>query len=213
MFSIYHGSQVDLSLIISYLPAYIFPTYHSPYTITQHLVAGVSLGGHSAYLAILHEPRITAGVVVIGCPDYARLMQHRAEKSKLGCGVEGLFRSKEFPENLLSVISEVDPAAIGIDEIIKKGLLCGKKILTLSGGADKLVPYACGEPFLKSLKEAYSAGILTGELTDVVYPGIGHECTPEMVRDLSMFVNRCIVEDAEGTAQRDEAGIKTSSVL
>lgn len=211
MFSIYHGTQVDLSMIMSYLPVYVFPTHHSSYILAQHIVAGVSLGGHSAYLAMLHEPRITAGVVVIGCPDYARLMQHRAEKSRLECGVEGLFRSKEFPENLLGVVAEFDPAALGVDEIIRRGLLDGKKILTLSGGADKLVPSACGEPFLKSLKEAYSDGRLKGELTDVVYPGIGHECTSEMVRELSRFVNRC-VKEADGLGHRDETG-KTASVL
>lgn len=212
MFSIYHGTQVDLSMIISYLPVYIFPTHHSLYTLTQHLVAGVSLGGHSAYLAILHEPRITAAVVVIGCPDYVRLMQHRAEKSRLECGTEGLFRSKEFPENFLDVVSDIDPAAIGVDEILKRGLLNGKKILTLSGGADKLVPYICVEPFLKGLKEAYSTGTLKGELIDVVYPGIGHECTPEMVVELSKFVGRCVGE-VNGGSRDDEAGVKPPSML
>lgn len=212
MFSIYHGTQVDLSMIISYLPVYIFPTHHSLYTLTQNLVAGVSLGGHSAYLAILHEPRITAAVAVIGCPDYVRLMQYRAEKSRLECGTEGLFRSKEFPENLLDVVSDIDPAAIGVDEILKRGLLNGKKILTLSGGADKLVPYICVEPFLKGLKEAYSTGTLKGELIDVVYPGIGHECTPEMVVELSKFVGRC-VEEVNGGSRDDEAGVKPPSML
>lgn len=212
MFSIYHGTQLDLSAIISYLPVYIFPTHHSSYNLTHHLVAGVSLGGHSAYLAILHEPRITAGVVVIGCPDYVRLMQHRAGKSRLECGVEGLLGSKEFPENLLGVVSGIDPAAIGVNEILRRGLLNGKKILTLSGGADTLVPYACGEPFLASLKEAYSAGTLEGELEDVVYPGIRHECTSEMVGDLSKFVSRCIEEDS-GACPHDGAGANTPSML
>lgn len=211
MFSIYHGTQVDLSMIISYLPAYIFPTHHSPYTLTQHLVAGVSLGGHSAYLAILHEPRITAGVVVIGCPDYVRLMQYRAEKSKLECGTEGLLGSKEFPENFLGVVSLTDPAAIGVDEILKRGLLNGKKVLTLSGGADKLVPYSCGEPFLKGLKEAYSGGRLEGEWTDVTYPGVGHDCTSEMAGDLGKFVSRCVEEFNESS--RHEAGAKSSHML
>lgn len=212
MFSIYHGTQLDLSTIITYLPVYIFPTHHSSYILTQHLVTGVSLGGHSAYLAILHEPRITAGVVIIGCPDYVRLMQHRAEKSRLECGVEGLFRSKEFPENFLGVVGGIDPAAIGVSEILKRGLLNGKKILTISGGADGMVPYACGEPFLTSLKEAYSTGRLEGELIDVVYPGIRHECTSEMVGELSKFVGRCVGE-VNGEGCHDKAGANHSSML
>lgn len=38
--------------------------------VDQHLVLGVSLGGHSAWQALFAEERIKAGVVIIGCPDY-----------------------------------------------------------------------------------------------------------------------------------------------
>jgi hypothetical protein len=39
-------------------------------TIDQHLVMGISLGGHSAWQTLFAEERVTAGVVIIGCPDY-----------------------------------------------------------------------------------------------------------------------------------------------
>lgn len=38
--------------------------------IDQHLVLGVSLGGHSAWQTMFREERVEAGVVIIGCPDY-----------------------------------------------------------------------------------------------------------------------------------------------
>lgn len=38
--------------------------------IDQHLALGVSLGGHSVWQLMFAEPRVTAGVVIIGCPDY-----------------------------------------------------------------------------------------------------------------------------------------------
>lgn len=33
---------------------------------------GVSLGGHAAWQVLFNEPRVTAAVVIIGCPDYMR---------------------------------------------------------------------------------------------------------------------------------------------
>lgn len=55
----------------------------------------------------------------------------------------------------------------------------GKRVLNLSGGSDKLVPYKIGEPFLKWLKEGIGkGGWFDGSgfvLEDVVFPGVGHE--------------------------------------
>ena len=57
--------------------------------------------------------------------------------------------------------------------------LGNKRILSLSGGADKLVPYRCGEPFLSWLKKAigkggwYEQGGVVFE--DMVFDGVGHE--------------------------------------
>lgn len=49
MFSIFHGTAVDVSLLITYLPSYIFPT--SNHTVSTNLVCGVSLGGHCAWVS------------------------------------------------------------------------------------------------------------------------------------------------------------------
>lgn len=38
--------------------------------VTQHLVLGVSLGGHSGWQLLFGDDRVTAGVLIIGCPDY-----------------------------------------------------------------------------------------------------------------------------------------------
>ncbi|KAI1808893.1 hypothetical protein F4811DRAFT_4694 [Daldinia bambusicola] len=38
--------------------------------IDQNLILGISLGGHSAWQLLFADPRVTAGVIVIGCPDY-----------------------------------------------------------------------------------------------------------------------------------------------
>jgi len=71
MFSIFHGTAMDTSLLIDHLGSYIFSTPNSP-VIVQHFVLGISLGGHAAWQVLFHEPRVSAAVVIIGCPDYMR---------------------------------------------------------------------------------------------------------------------------------------------
>lgn len=75
MFSIYHGTAMDTSLLIDHLGSYVFNEPGSP-QITQHLTLGISLGGHAAWQVLFHEPRVTAAVVIIGCPDYRREYLH-----------------------------------------------------------------------------------------------------------------------------------------
>lgn len=67
--SIYHGTALDTSLLIDHLGSYIFHGPENP-SITQHLVMGISLGGHAAWQVLFNEPRVTAGIIIIGCPDY-----------------------------------------------------------------------------------------------------------------------------------------------
>jgi len=94
--SIFHGTALDTSLLIDHrknLPlwdevcrhirirnadclnhpveSYIFQGPDEP-SIDQHLVLGISLGGHSAWQVLFNEPRVTAAVIIIGCPDYMR---------------------------------------------------------------------------------------------------------------------------------------------
>jgi hypothetical protein len=50
--------------------------YEGKRIIDQHLVLGVSLGGHSAWQTLFADPRVTAGVCIIGCPDYICELYH-----------------------------------------------------------------------------------------------------------------------------------------
>ncbi|KAF2202277.1 alpha/beta-hydrolase [Delitschia confertaspora ATCC 74209] len=197
MFSSYHGTSQDTSLLITYLPSYIFNTPSSP-QITQHLVLGVSLGGHAAWHCILHDPRITAAVVGIGCPDYTRLMMHRAEKSKLKTWTSSstpgseFLGSEDFPKALIEAVKTYDPAGLLLSagskgtEDIKEDLvrerLEGKAVLNLSGADDKLVPYAAGEPFVNALKGVIGRNAGMGvRFEDRTFEGVGHAFSKDMV--------------------------------
>ena len=145
------------------------------------MVLGISLGGHSAWHCIFHDPRITTAIVIIGCPDYIRLMLHRAQLSKLKTWTETappgskFLGSADFPAGLVQAVEMYDPTALchGIGSHSKASFdqdpspeererlvqlfrrsLREKRILNLAGGADKLVPYKHSEPFMKWLKRA-----------------------------------------------------------
>jgi hypothetical protein len=61
MFSCYAGTAMDTSLLLDYLPGYIFPD--SERRVTRNLVLGISLGGHAAWHVIMQDERFSAAVV------------------------------------------------------------------------------------------------------------------------------------------------------
>ncbi|KUL83342.1 hypothetical protein ZTR_11264 [Talaromyces verruculosus] len=182
MFSVYSGTAEDISTLIDFLPAYIFPT--GQYSIATHFALGISLGGHTTWLALVHEPRITTGVVVVGMPDYIALMTDRARLSKLSTFLQPsdapgsqFLGSRHFPSSLLEVVRKRDPAAFltgGIpdslsrDEYDAKSIeinnryLGGKRILCMSGATDKLVPHRLTESFMTWLKTHAATGSSVG---------------------------------------------------
>lgn len=176
MFNLYSGTASDVSHLMTHLPSYLH------FKISQHICSGVSLGGHATWQLLVNEPRIRAGIVIVGCPDYVRLMTDRAIRSKVPSAMNSdppgrhFLGSKDFPPPLLAAIEQYDPAGILLGELdtvtgddhmhppsepekkrlrpIMNERLAGKKVICLAGGKDKLVPYAQSEPFLTWLKKA-----------------------------------------------------------
>lgn len=78
MFGMVSGTVVDTMHLLDVLEGYIFGAGGGPGAspagtdrqIDSHVVLGVSMGGHSAWQLLFAEPRVTAGVAVIGCPDF-----------------------------------------------------------------------------------------------------------------------------------------------
>ena len=131
---------------------------------------------------MIHDPRITTAVVIIGCPDYVNLMSDRARLSRLATWTSSkppgssFLGSTDFPAGLVEAVGKYDPAGLFLSEIasrddsvyernptaleqkrllpLMKRSLQGKRILNLAGGADKMVPYERGELFLRWLKNA-----------------------------------------------------------
>ncbi len=184
------------------------------------MVCGISLGGHAAWQCLIHDPRVTNAIIIIGCPDYVTLMSDRARLSKLSTWKNrsppgsDFLGSVDFPTGLLEAVKKYDPAGLFLGESsslndgiynrepseeekgrllpLMRSSLQGKRILNLAGGADKLVPYKCGEPFLKWLKKSTATEGWFGNgnftIEDIVFEGVGHELSFGMAKELNRFV-------------------------
>ncbi|GKT44921.1 uncharacterized protein ColSpa_05102 [Colletotrichum spaethianum] len=193
--------------------------------IDQNLVLGVSLGGHSAWQTMFREERVSAGVVIIGCPDYMALLSDRAKKSKLAtfsAADDGasFLGSRDFPPDLVASCLRHDPKGIlfgtgavpataeSLSEDERKrlrGVLDGlrlgnKKFLVCSGADDKLVPYKMSEPFVEFFAGALGTWYADEgvALENKVYEGVGHAFSQGMVEDSLRFLIDAVAEKDGG---------------
>lgn len=85
--------------------------------------------------------------------------------------------------------------------------LAGKRILNISGGVDKLVPYHRGEVFLEWFKRAIAGDGWFGDggvtFEDIIDQGAGHEVTANMVDEAIRFISETLVLN-EGEERRGD---------
>lgn len=240
MFSCYNGTALDTSQLLDHIEAYIFPEAADKRRITQNVVFGISLGGHAAWQVLMQDPRFSAAIITIGCPDYTRLISDRARLSKRQTWLKTQGRdfvgSTDFPSALAEVVNKYDPVGLlwgaGLptrrsgqehlhDQLtdqekttllpLMTRTLANKRILNLSGGADKLVPYAAGKPFLDWLSKAVDRnGFFESAdcvLEDIVVDGIGHEVPPVMVEHMERWLlDTLTCEKVDGTGRPASKG-------
>ena len=193
---------------MNHVEAYLFPGGECH--ISKHIVLGVSLGGHAAWLSLFHERRVTAGIVVIGCCDFAALMHERARLLARSSFTEvdatsvSFMGSSDFPPSLRQAVLHIDPASIllggyelrckdgsefpttrqrRLRELILK-TVGYKRILNLAGGSDMLVPYAASYDLLKFLTCATQLGGFAEDMgvsiSQQALLGVGYEVAQEL---------------------------------
>ena len=160
MFGIYYGTSKDVSLMVNFLPHYLFP--RGDVRVANWICTGISLGGHATYCVLSDDPRVAAGVVVIGCPDITALMRRRAEG---GAGD----KEAMMPEGLCGLVEELGPRVERVRE---------KDVLIQKGEEDPLVLWEASEGFVGRLLEGGK-----GRVEVKGYEGVGHAFPEEMQRD------------------------------
>ncbi|KAK7032953.1 Alpha/Beta hydrolase protein [Favolaschia claudopus] len=180
MWTIQSGTAQDVSFLIDYLEAYLFPLGER--TIVEWGVAGRSLGGHSAWMVAAADPRVRVVIPMIGSPDYLELIEPRAKSNGIAVA------APHFPDSLLKVIRSKSPAALPYTSKEPENPFLGKRILVLSGGAaDKLVPWAASQTFVEELEVGP-----TGSKEYIVFEGVGHAVPPEMLSAAVDFVMKAL---------------------
>lgn len=128
--------------------------------------------------------------------------------------------SSDFPPGLMTAVQRSDPAGVlfnmiprgAVDQLDDRVHHCsdhvvagnkalmtlssrhlrGKRILNLSGGADRLVPYNASKPFLDRIKEMVNQSSVEDQdnlcLVDTIVPGVKHQVCPAMVEYAEKFL-------------------------
>lgn len=175
MYTIQTGTAEDVSFLIDHLPSFLYPSGER--AIVEWGIGGVSLGGHSTWIALSREPRLTLGIPIIGCPDYTKLISQRAQSSQIH------FSPPYFPTSFKAYIEARDPAKLAYRAKDASNPFLGKKVLVLSGKEDKLVPWVASAEFVEGLEVGEG-----GVKRVVVEEGAGHECTSGMQKEAGLFV-------------------------
>ncbi|KAG5639992.1 hypothetical protein DXG03_001893 [Asterophora parasitica] len=173
MYAIQTGTARDVSLLIDFLPSFLYPD-NEPHPIVEWGVAGISLGGHATWISLATDKRIKTGIPIIGCPDYIKLITYRAQQ--VGVELEG----PTFPKSFRDTIEALDPPFLGQGT---ENPFIGKRILVLSGEADRLVPWEASKAFVDKLDVGKD-----GVKTVILHPGVGHKCTDMMVKQTAEFI-------------------------
>ncbi|KAG8216433.1 Alpha/Beta hydrolase protein [Butyriboletus roseoflavus] len=174
------GTVHDLTFLIDHIPAYIYPQVER--SIVEWGVAGISLGGHSTWIALTREPRIQLAIPIIGCPDYTKLISQRAQFH--GISLE----APHYPLHLKAYVEAYDPASFAFREKDVANPFLGKRILVLSGAEDKLVPWTASQEFVEGLE------VGGGVKKVVLEENVGHDCTPAMIQEAALFVRDWLAE-------------------
>ncbi|GAA5984014.1 hypothetical protein JCM5350_004992 [Sporobolomyces pararoseus] len=177
MMSMQTGTARDVSFLIDFLPSVLFPDDERK--IIEWYCSGISLGGHSTWLALAHEPRISLGIPIIGAPSTLTLLSDRARSLPPPSGPLPVL-PPYFPASFIDFLKKNDP------DQLPMSTWKDRKILVLSGEDDTLVNFVKGgsERFVEKLKK--EGGLQ--ELQVWVQPKTGHACTPEMMERATKFI-------------------------
>ncbi|TFK98673.1 Alpha/Beta hydrolase protein [Pterulicium gracile] len=177
MYSIVLGSAHDVSMLIDLLPCYLLP-----HTLNRQIVdwgvSGVSLGGHTAWVLMAREPRLSHAVIVIGCPSYSKLVTDR-------CISSGYPQVAPYlPQSFLDLVQRTSAENVPYTKNDKSNPFYNKKLMIIVGGEkDVLVPWKESREYVMGLNVG-PKGIKKVH----IHQEAGHEFNKEMIDETASFI-------------------------
>ncbi|KAJ5708968.1 hypothetical protein N7493_010302 [Penicillium malachiteum] len=193
--SMISGSAQDFKLVLDYLPAYL-PQFSRFYNI----MAGVSLGGHTAWrIASLITPgQFHAYAMVVGCPDLSALLLDRlgvdpAPTKKAVLDYEELEMSPtqrgRWPRPLAEMVHCDDRKVANEFPENVPLLLC-------NGVHDKLVPAKYTAAWVHARRKKQGLTRSKQDIRFFVQENTGHSCTKEMVAMMAVWLRDILPSSA-----------------
>lgn len=200
LLSLIDGGVQDFRLVMDYLPVYL-----PQFTRLHNVMAGVSLGAHTAWrLAAASQPgQIEGYAMVVGCPNLTSLLVGRLTGDK----VEDT--SKDYYDDLDERQKARWPRALADlvarqDQQIATAFPADTPILLCNGAEDELVPAKYTATWAKERGIVPTSNVVRppytpGESNDkdsgkpplidlLVQENTGHSCTKEMVARIAVWL-------------------------
>ena len=160
MYGVIVGTAMDATLLADLVPASL------GIGKGRLGIAGTSLGGHVAHMALGLSDRFDAAVNIIGSGNYAQLMRLRAPR----INIEESAFADFYPPELDAMVRRMDP-------ISHPERFSDRPLLMLNGADDDLVQPECNRHFFEAALPHYAH---PERLRLVEIPGVKHETTPAM---------------------------------
>jgi len=184
--SLIDGSALDFKLVMSYLPAY-FPQFKTFHTI----MAGVSLGGHTAWrMPAIVPGQIKAMCMVVGCPNLTALLLSRLRFDPEILSTTSSELYKIPYDQLVTALNEkqkgrwsktLHELVSAQDRLIEEEFP-NVPLLLMGGKEDPLVPVKHTEPWVEKRKDNKNIELFVQDNT-------GHSCTKEMVAKIAVWLS------------------------
>ena len=209
LLSIISGSTQDFKLILDYLPAYL-----PQFTGFHNIMAGISLGAHTAYrMASLAPHQLKGFAIIVGCPNLTSLLLSRLGIDPSTLGTTATELDTISYDRLEEVMDEQQklrwPRALA--ELVQEGdrkvyqeFPAELPLLICSGKQDPLVPSFYTASWLEKRRQrrrrmtGFRSGQEEENVNFFVQENTGHSCTKEMVAMMAVWLGEIFeAENAE----------------
>lgn len=158
-------------------------------------VTGVSLGGMHAWLLAAADPRVAVAAPLIGVQSFAWAADHDAWQAR-AASVAPLFETAAAPapptaDTFRHVLSVLAPGLVtAYDAPQSIPTIAPRPFLAVNGELDPRCPLAGVKQAMDAAAIAYASAGRPDAVQLYVAPGVGHDVTPDMWRQVDDWLDR-----------------------